>query len=74
MSAFKPHLPNHEAIVSEKGRRGEIVLGELKARRAATDEEARARHLPVALAQGGHRREGLLVARIDGATQIGELV
>ena len=74
MSALEPHLPDHKTIVSEKGRRGEIVLGELNAGRAATNEETRARHLPVTLAQSGHRREGPLVARVDGAAQIGELV
>ena len=74
MSALEPHLPDYKTIVSEEGRRGEIVLGELKTRRAATNEEARTRHLPVALAQGGHRRKGLLVARVDGAAQIGKLV
>ena len=74
MSALEPHLPDHEAIVIKEGRRGKIFLGELKTRRAATNEKTRARHLPVALAQGGHRREGLLVACIDGAAQIGELM
>ena len=74
VSALEPHLPDYEAIVIEEGRRGKIFLGELNAGRAATNEEARTRHLSVALAQGCHRREGLLVARIDGAAQVSELM
>ena len=74
MSALEPHLPDYEAIVIKEGRRGKIFLGKLKASHAATNEETRARHLPVALAQGGHRREGPLVACINGAAQIGELM